>query len=73
MLIDGTTGTEVNKAFTSYEEMTPLLQFNLLYLLYEVLSVFEVVLWLAHQWMDDACQLLSHPICDGPPAGHYGP
>ena len=51
----------------------PLLQYNLLYSLYEVLSVFEVVLWLAHQWADDTCQLLNHNICDGSPAGHYGP
>ena len=51
----------------------PWSQLYLLDVLYEMLSVFEMVWGLANQGANDVGQLLDHSICDRPPTGHNGP
>ena len=71
MLMEGFMGTEVKRALTSSGVITsPSFQLYLLNLLYEVLSVFEIVWGLANQGANDVGQFHGHSICYGPPTGN---
>ena len=70
----GCTGTEVKRALTSNEVMlSPGCNLFSLYLLYEMLSVLEVMWRLAYQWFDYMGKFFCYPIGDGAPAGNNGP
>ena len=70
MEMAGSTGTDMQRASTSYNVMhSPPPQYNGFDVVYEVLRAPDVMREIPYKWPEDFTQLLGYPVCDCIPAG----